>query len=167
MDCSLPGFPVHRTSWERTLEWVAIRFIVEILFTPLLCLLKPQSYLQLTTWFLLYLSRLLKMPCAVLSCFSRVQLCNPMDCSLPGSSVHGDSPGKNTAVGGHAHALFHGIFPTQRSNPGLPHCMWILYHLSHQRSLLFFPSVCPDLNSKQLKIQKWVLGNIQYFVVFF
>ena len=57
-----------------------------------------------------------------------------MDCSLPGSSVHGDSPGKNTAVGGHAHALFHGIFPTQRSNPGLPHCMWILYHLSHQGS---------------------------------
>ena len=32
-------------------------------------------------------------------------LCNPMDCSLPGSSVHGDSPGKNTGVG--CHALFH------------------------------------------------------------
>ena len=28
-------------------------------------------------------------------------LCNPMDCSLPGSSVHGDSPGKNTGVGCH------------------------------------------------------------------
>ena len=26
-------------------------------------------------------------------------LCNPMDCSPPGSSVHGDSPGKNTGVG--------------------------------------------------------------------
>ena len=26
-------------------------------------------------------------------------LCDPMDCSPPGSSVHGDSPGKNTAVG--------------------------------------------------------------------
>ena len=26
----------------------------------------------------------------------------PMDCSPPGSSVHGDSPGKNTRVGGHA-----------------------------------------------------------------
>ena len=26
-------------------------------------------------------------------------LCNPMDCSLPGSSVHVDSPGKNTGVG--------------------------------------------------------------------
>ena len=26
-------------------------------------------------------------------------LCNPMACSQPGSSVHGDSPGKNTGVG--------------------------------------------------------------------
>ena len=29
---------------------------------------------------------------------SRVRLCNAMDCSPPGSSVHGDSPGKNTGV---------------------------------------------------------------------
>ena len=29
-------------------------------------------------------------------------ICNPMDCSPPGSSVHGDSPGKNTGVGCHA-----------------------------------------------------------------
>ena len=27
------------------------------------------------------------------------KLCNPMDCSLPGSSVHGDSPGKNIGSG--------------------------------------------------------------------
>ena len=27
------------------------------------------------------------------------------------------------------------IFPTQGSNPGLPHCRWILYHLSHQGSI--------------------------------
>ena len=47
-------------------------------------------------------------------------LCDPMDCSPPGSSVHGDSPGKNTGVG--CHALLQGIFPTQGSNPGLPHC---------------------------------------------
>ena len=25
-------------------------------------------------------------------------LCDPMDCSLPGSSIHGNSPGKNTGV---------------------------------------------------------------------
>ena len=47
-----------------------------------------------------------------------------MDCSLPGSSVHEDSPGKNTRVG--CHALHQGIFQTQGSNPGLPHYRWIL-----------------------------------------
>ena len=30
---------------------------------------------------------------------SCLTLCDPMDCSLPGSSVHRDSPGKNTGVG--------------------------------------------------------------------
>ena len=42
---------------------------------------------------------------------------NPVDCSLPGSSVHGDSPGKNTGVG--CHALLQGIFLSQGSNPSL------------------------------------------------
>ena len=45
-------------------------------------------------------------------------LCDPMDCSPPGSSVHGDSPGKNTGVG--CHALLWGIFLIQGSNLGLP-----------------------------------------------
>ena len=56
-----------------------------------------------------------------------------MDCSPPGSSVHGDSPGKNTGVG--CHALLQGIFPTQGSNPGFPHCRQLLYCLSYQGSL--------------------------------
>ena len=47
-------------------------------------------------------------------------LCNPMNCSPPGSSVHGDSPGKNTEVG--CHAFLQGIFPTQGLNSGLLHC---------------------------------------------
>ena len=38
--------------------------------------------------------------------------------------------GKNAGVG--CHALLQGIVPTQGSNPGLPHCRHILYHLSHQ-----------------------------------
>ena len=59
-------------------------------------------------------------------------LCNLMHCSPPGSSVHGDSPGKNTGVG--CYSLLQDIFPTQGSNPGLPHCRRILYHLSHQGS---------------------------------
>ena len=51
---------------------------------------------------------------------------------LPGSSVPGDSQGKNTGVG--CHALLQGIFPTQGWNPGLPHCRWILSQLSHKGS---------------------------------
>ena len=59
-----------------------------------------------------------------------------MDCSPPGSSVHWDSPGKNTGVG--CHALLQGIFPTQGSNSGLSNCKWILYHLSYQGSLYHY-----------------------------
>ena len=40
-----------------------------------------------------------------------------------------NSPG-NTGLG--FHALLQGIFPTQGLNPGLLHCRWILYCLSHQ-----------------------------------
>ena len=56
----------------------------------------------------------------------------PVDCSPPGSSVRGDSPGKNTGVG--CHALLQGIFPVQGSNSGLTHCRQILYQLSPQGS---------------------------------
>ena len=55
--------------------------------------------------------------------------------NLPGSSVHGNSPGQNTGLG--SHSLLQGIFPTQGSNPGLPYCRWILYNLSLQGSPLF------------------------------
>ena len=40
--------------------------------------------------------------CVRAQSLSHVQLCHPVDCSPPGSSVHGDSPGKNTGVGCHA-----------------------------------------------------------------
>ena len=43
-------------------------------------------------------------------------------------------PSKNTGVS--CHALLQGIFPTQGSNPVLPHCRQTLYHLSHQGSLI-------------------------------
>ena len=41
-----------------------------------------------------------------------------------------NSPGQNTRVD--SLSLLQGIFPTQGSNPGLPHCRQILYQLSHQ-----------------------------------
>ena len=70
--------------------------------------------------------------CAVLSCSVVSDSFDPMDCSLPGSSVLGDSPCKNTGVG--YDALLQGIFPTQGSNPVLCHCSEVLHHLSHQGS---------------------------------
>ena len=61
---------------------------------------------------------------------SCLTLCNPMDCSPSGSSVHGDSPGKNTGIkkkkntGIGCHDLFMGIFLTQGSNP---HLLYLLH----------------------------------------
>ena len=55
-----------------------------------------------------------------------------MDCSLPGSSVHGIL--QDRILEWVSHSLLQRIFPTQGLNPGLPHCRWILYHLSHQGS---------------------------------
>ena len=43
-----------------------------------------------------------------------------------------NSPSQNTGVG--SLSLLQGIFPTQGSNPGLLHCRWILYQLSHKGS---------------------------------
>ena len=51
-------------------------------------------------------------------------LCDPMDYNP------WNSPGQNTGVG--SLSLLQGIFLTQGSNPGLPHCRQILYQLSHQ-----------------------------------
>ena len=47
-----------------------------------------------------------------------------MDCTNPW-----DSPGQNPGVG--SCSLLQGIFPIHGSNPGLPHCRWIRYQLSH------------------------------------
>ena len=64
---------------------------------------------------------------------SRVWLCHPMDCSLPGSSVHG-FPRQEYWSGLPFYSP--GIFPTQGLNLSLLDCRQILYHLSHQGRLL-------------------------------
>ena len=53
-------------------------------------------------------------------------LCDHMDCSP------WNSPGQYTGVG--SHSLLQGVFPTHGSNPGLLHCRWIIYQLSHKGS---------------------------------
>ena len=47
-------------------------------------------------------AQLLKNPCVCLVAQLCPTVCDPMDCSLPGFSVHGDFPGKDTGVGCHA-----------------------------------------------------------------
>ena len=58
-------------------------------------------------------------------------LCNPKDCSLPGSAVHGIFPARILEW---VDIRLQGIFLTQELNLGLLNCRLILYHLSHQGS---------------------------------
>ena len=63
-----------------------------------------------------------------------------------------DSPGKNTGVD--CHFLLQVIIPTQGSNPGLLHCRWILYRLSHQGSqfmCVLSINIYPIRNEWQIK----------------
>ena len=52
-------------------------------------------------------------------------LCDPMDCSLPGSSIHVILQAR--VLEWVAISFSRGIFLTQGSNLGLLHCRWILY----------------------------------------
>ena len=68
--------------------------------------------------------------CVCLVVQSCLTLCDSMDCSLPGSSVHGDFPGKNTGVG--FHALLQGFVPNPGIEPGSPTLQVDSLYLSHQ-----------------------------------
>ena len=61
---------------------------------------------------------LFKAAAAAKSLQSCPTLCDPRDGSPPGSSVHGDSPGKNTGVG--CHALLQGHLPNSGIEPRFP-----------------------------------------------
>ena len=58
-------------------------------------------------------------------------LCNPMDCSPPGSSVHGILQARILEC---IACPPPGDLLNPGANPGLPHCRWILYCLSYQGS---------------------------------
>ena len=82
--------------------------------------------------------------CTVHSFQSCPTFCHPTDCNLSGTSVHGDSPGKNTGVG--SLSLLQGILPTQKQNWRLPCCRQTFYQLSYQGSPVLLPEMtcCPD-----------------------
>ena len=124
-----PDSSLYGILQAKTLEWTAIPFS------------RVSSLTEVWTWVSCIAGRFFTVwateealinyvPCLVSQ--SCLTLCDPMDCSPPGSSVRGNSPGQNTGVS--SLSLLQGSFPTQGYNPGLPHCRQILYHLSHQGS---------------------------------
>ena len=64
-----------------------------------------------------------------------------------------NSPGQNTGVG--SLSFLQGIFPIQRSNPGLPHCRWILYQLSHMGSPRVLEWVAYSFSSRSSPPRNW------------
>ena len=77
---------------------------------------------------------------------SCLTLCDPIDYSS------WNSPGQNTGVG--SLSLLQEIFPTQGSNPGLLHCRWILYQLSHKgspRVLEWVGHLCQNTQTTEVK----------------
>ena len=63
----------------------------------------------------------------------------------------GNPPGKNTGVG--SHCLLRGIFPTQGSNPSLPHCRWFFTFWA-SRDILLMPEGLAN-NFPTLRRQRW------------
>ena len=64
-----------------------------------------------------------------------------------------NSPGQNTGAG--SLSLLQGIFPTQGSNPRLPHCRCILYQLSHQGSPRILEWVAYPFSSRSSWPKNW------------
>ena len=118
----------------------------------LLCLGWEFSHLFLVSSESLLGIRLLLFPCTVMS-----QLfATPWTVSPPVSCVHGDSPGKNTAVG--CHALLQGIFLTQRWNSHLLrllHCRRILYYWVKRDHVYVKPTlIMKTHNWRKAKMEK-------------
>ena len=76
-----------------------------------------------------------------------VQLCDPMD-----YTVHGILQARILEW---VAFLFSRDLPTQGSNPGLPHCTWILYQLSHKGSPRILEWVVYPISSKSSQPRNW------------
>ena len=122
MDCRQAGSSVHGILQARILGWVAIFLLQEIFLTQKLNpgLLHCRQIL----YWLSYMSEWVSESCSVRSDSLR----------LHGLYSSWNSPGQNTRVGSLSH--LQGIFPTQGSNSGIPHCRQIPYQLSHKGSPL-------------------------------
>ena len=130
-----PGSSAHGMFQARMLEWVAIPFS------------EGSSQPRDWTWVSCITGRFFVVWSLNLHRFLVRDFCKGSFASVKWSESHSvvsdclwphglyspwNSPGQNTGVG--SGSFLQGIFPTQRSNPGLPHCRQILYQLSHKGS---------------------------------
>ena len=99
---------------------------------------------------------------------SCVSLCDHMDYTRS----PWNSPGQNTEVG--SFSVLQGIFPTQGSNPGLPHSRRILYQLSHKGSLRILEWVAYPFSrqifaaqesNQGLLLCRWILYQLSYLML--
>ena len=67
-----------------------------------------------------------------------------------------NSPGQDTGVG--SLSLLQGIFPSQGLNPGLTHCRWILYQLSHKGSPYTLKVKVKLLSPVRLFVTLWTVA---------
>ena len=103
-------------------------------------------------------------------------LCGPMDCGPPGSSTHGIFQARVLEWVAISFSRWV-IFLTQGSNPNLPHCRQMLYHLSHQGtspsnspgqnigvgSLSFLQGIFPTQGSNpSLPHCRWILYQLSH-----
>ena len=155
MDCSPPGSSVRGISQARILEWIAISFSRGSSQprdqTCIFCI--GRWILQYLTF--IYVSdssykqrapqRHRSSPCFSVTYYGESEgaqlcptLCNSMDCSLPGSSVHRIF--QERVLEWVAVSFLQGTFPIQGSNLGHSHCTvkQTLYHLSHQGSITYY-----------------------------
>ena len=130
---------------------------------PKVCLfvlkIEEETYLQQS----LQGTYMLKWKLKILFTQSCPTLCNPMDCSPPGSSVQEIlTLGKNTR--GYRYSILQGILPTLGSNTGLLNCRQILYCLSYQGEIYAnFPKIKLCLFPKQVWCKtEWNISQQQH-----
>ena len=109
---------LHYISEEKNFTSIA-SFIFLVFFSDSQVHILSKNLLLVSSKILMLLGNNLWRPCVKMHLVpqSCPILCDPMECSPQGSSLHGDSPGNNTGVG--CHALLQWILPTQGLNPAL------------------------------------------------
>ena len=131
MDCSPPGSSVHGILQARVLEWVAISYSRGS-SQP-----RDETHVACVS----YIGRWIFYHCIIWKALTLqimkvkvTQLC-PTPCNPMDYTVHGILQAR--ILEWVAFPFSKGIFLTQGLNPGLLHCRWILYQLSHQGSPFF------------------------------